>query len=191
MGNSFSKKLKLKKTKKFKTTILDLPNEILVQIFSKLPQRDLLKNVALVSRRFFEVSRLHQTLPVIKIPCYNQSIDNCIEIIQKGLKIYPESKIGIDDLRIATSKFKALNSFVPLINKMTILIDFEWENDLPVFENLKQLKLFQNDIGPKLQIRNSDVLWKKFPNLTSLMMNKIRIEKSSNKVNVKIIQITY
>ena len=70
MGNSFAKKLKFKKAKKFETTILELPNEVLVQIFSKLTQENILENVALVCRRFFEITRLQRTLPIIKILSY-------------------------------------------------------------------------------------------------------------------------
>ena len=52
---------------KFTTNLLDLPNEILAQIFSMLRQEDILRNVARVCKRFLEITRTLEVLPIIRI----------------------------------------------------------------------------------------------------------------------------
>ena len=59
-------KLDLKESEEA-VNILNLPNEILVQIIINLAQDDILKSVALVCKRFLEVTRLPKILPIITI----------------------------------------------------------------------------------------------------------------------------
>ena len=168
MGDSYSKKLRFKKASRFKTTILDLPNEILVQIFSKLPQEEILKNVALVCRKFFEVTRLHQVLPIISIYCKEKSIDNCVKEIQRGLKTYPTSQIRLHFLKISVSYFKVLLPFLNLVHQMSMYLDIDCDDELPLIHNLKRLRFSQEWPYQNCILCNSVRFWEKFPNLTSL-----------------------
>ena len=171
MGNSISKKLKLERGSKSKLTILELPSEILAQIFSKLHQEDLLNNVALVCKTFYEVSCLYQTLPMIRIYCYEKSIENWKKNLEIGLKKYPTSKIQISLLEISNSQFKDFHCHVPLVQKMSIRLRFDSDDELPVFENLKRLRLSERTGHYDCNLCISVGFWQKFPNLTSLKID--------------------
>ena len=92
-------KLDLKESQDVLLNIQDLPNEILVQIFSKLAQDDILKSVALVCKRFLEVVRLPKVLPLIKITCQG-NFEEDLPMIQNCLALYPKSQLNIVDLDI-------------------------------------------------------------------------------------------
>ena len=172
MGNSFSKKLKLKKniTNKFETTILHLPNEILVQIFSELPQRDILNNVALVCRRFFEITRLQKTLPIIKVrACFSLRFK-----MIESLKFYPGSLINVDLGEVSCSKLETLYPYAPLLHALSIIINSDERNvEIPVFENLKKLTFLPGRFWQPCCISNSFGLWEKFPNLSTLKVQLV------------------
>ena len=177
MGNSFSKSLRFIKPNKFKTTILDLPNEILVQIFSKLPQEDTLRSVALVCRRFFEVTRLHQALPIISIYSYcdEKSLDDCVKDIRRALKTYPTSQFRLHDFEISMSNFKVLHPFLNLLHQMSMYLDIDCDEELPVIHNLKTLRFrILNWRSRNCILCNSVRFWGKFPNLTSLKIESLK-----------------
>ena len=54
-----------------KIRLESLPNELLVKIFSYLPTKDLLQNVALVSKRFYDLSKDSGAHVVVQLPRRN------------------------------------------------------------------------------------------------------------------------
>ena len=172
---------------KFTISILDLPNEVLVKIFSMLCQEDILKNMATVCKRFLEISRTPEVLPIIRScdifvdPLLPRKIQNC-------MKIYPRSKMEIE---IKQAGYSALNllreqttgtiaSFVKYMSIELFLDDVADPRSFPMFENLEFLHL--NDIAP-LRLRPGTTIfmyriprfWSHFPNLTYLYFNAIHI----------------
>ena len=172
---------------KFTTSILDLPNEVLVKIFSMLCQEDILKNMAKVCKRFLEISRTPEVLPIIR------SSDTFVNLllprkIQNCMKIYPRSKMEIE---IKQAEYSALNllreqttgtiaSFVKYMSIELLLDDVADPRSFPMFENLEFLHL--NDIAP-LRLKPGTTIfmyriprfWSHFPNLTYLYINAIHI----------------
>ena len=172
---------------KFTISILDLPNEVLVKIFSMLCQEDILKNMATVCKRFLEISRTPEVLPIIRScdifvdPLLPRKIQNC-------MKIYPRSKMEIE---IKQAGYSALNllreqttgtiaSFVKYMSIGFLLDDVADPRSFPLFENLEFLHL--NDIAP-LDLKPGTTIfmykvprfWSHFPNLKYLHFNAIDI----------------
>ena len=153
--------------------ILNLPNEILVQIIIKLDQDDILKSVALVCKRFFEVTRLPKILPIINIQCQGD-FEEDLPRIQNCLAVYPKSQLHVVDLEIKLSlgHFEVLESVAPSIQKLKITVDFDLDfPQPPLFENLKELELedfayLEDDFD-----FHGIGFWKQFPNLTSLKIS--------------------
>ena len=154
--------------------ILTLPNEILEQIIIKLAKDDILKSVALVCKRFLEVTRLPKILPIIDIQCQGD-FEEDLSRIQNCLAVYPKSQLHVFDLEIKLSlgHFEVLESVAPSIQKLKIMVDFDLDfPEPPLFENLKELELedfayLEDDFD-----FHGIGFWKQFPNLTSL---KIRL----------------
>ena len=84
------------------TGILDLPDEILENIFRKLPQRDILHNVARVSKRFLMITRMPQFVQTAKIELLSDDeypgdiANSSIEKVQNISKCYPLAKIELE-----------------------------------------------------------------------------------------------
>ena len=165
-------KLDLKESRVL-VNIQDLPNEILVLIFSKLAQDDILKSVALVCKRFLEVSRLPKALPLIKITCQGV-FEEDLPTIQNCLAIYPKNQLHIVDLDITLSlgHLEVLESVAPSIQKLKIMVNFDLDfPEPPLFENLKELVL-QDYIYEEDDFDFHGIgFWKQFPNLTYLKIN--------------------
>ena len=106
--------------------ILDLPNEILAKILTMLPQTDILKNVALVCKRFLEVSRLQEVLPIIQMPMrsnYCEIRDNA-ERIGECVKIYQYSKLNVNWFESKSSDLKKLKYVASFVQSLEISIQF-------------------------------------------------------------------
>ena len=165
-------KLDLKNSKVL-LNIQDFPNELLVQIFNKLAQDDILKNVALVCKRFLEVSRLPKVLPIIKIPCQGV-FEEDLPRIQNCLEVYPKSLLYIDNLEIKLSlgHFEVLESVAPSIQRLKIMVDFDLDfPEPPLFQNIKVLELDDTAYLEDDFDLHGIGFWKQFPNLTALRIN--------------------
>ena len=153
--------------------ILNLPNEILVQIIIKLAQDDILKGVALVCKRFLEVTRLPKMLQIINIPCLGY-FEEDLPRIQNCLAIYPKSLLYIDDLEIKLSlgHLEVLESVAPSIQRLKITVDFDMDFAYPpLFQNIKVLELDDIDYLEDDFDLHGIGFWKQFPNLTALRLN--------------------
>ena len=153
--------------------VLDLPNEVLVKIFKMLGQEDILKNVARVCKRFLEITRSSEVLPIVRIfsnradKIYAKKIQNCHGI-------YPASKIETDIYFTQYSDLEQLQHVSNLIKYMTIgfCLDSNREDSIPTFCNLEYLGL--HDIanplsdGPRCHLDEVPKFWSRFPNLTYL-----------------------
>ena len=162
------KKLNLEESKGT-TAILDLPNEILALIFSKLSQEDILKNVALVSKRFLEVTRLQKTLPDISI---KTGLFKDIQSIKSCVKFYPYSQIHLRWEGVY-SKFLKIRRMASNIKSMDISLEFDCTRVPPKFKNLEYLSIEEDFCGVfwKPYACNFEKIprfWKKFPNLSHL-----------------------
>ena len=165
-------KLELKKSKVL-LNIQDFPNELLVQIFKNLAQDDILESVALVCKRFLEVSRLPKVLPLIKISCQGV-FEEDLPKIQNCLAIYPKSFLYIDDLEIKLSlgHLEVLELVAPSIQRLKITVDFDMDFAYPpLFQNIKVLELDDIDYLEDDFDLHGIGFWKQFPNLTALRLN--------------------
>ena len=163
------------------TNILDLPNEVLVKIFTMLSQKDILKNVARVCRRFFEVTRTPEVLPIIKF--YKEIYDITLENLQNCLKIYPRSLIELEFAHATFFDMKefhaptidGINTIASFIKYMSIGIEcwnFGNQESFPMFEKLEFLSLNDNAYemygGSRPSMTEVHGFWSYFPNLTHL-----------------------
>ena len=145
------------------TGILDLPNELLETIFLKLSQEDIQQNVALVCRRFLEITRNPKFVQNLKIKLRPDENDfrrlkkSCLERAQKVLKIYPQCQIelyhqtyGADcggnliNEIFGYSWMGYLHPFASSITKMTLAVTHGYVEDFSdfiEFENLEYLDL--------------------------------------------------
>ena len=165
------------KESKDRVTILDLPNEILAVIFSKLSQDDILKNVALVSKRFLEVSRLRETIPYIVFPRKNYWNDIYFNRIVKGIrqciKFYPQSFLYVNLFwGIKYSNFYKLRRVAPYIDALVGAMNFDCIKVPPKFKHLEYLGLDVEEIssceGVTSHFERIPGFWKRFPRLTNL-----------------------
>ena len=152
-----NRKQKIPREKK----ILDLPDVVLKTIFLMLSRKDILQNVALVCKRFLEITRNSNLVQSVKIdlsPDENEITKlekSCWQRVKKVLKIYPQCEIElyhkakakngtlINDI-FGYSWMSCFSPFASSITKMTLdathecLKDF---SDFIVFENLEYLDL--------------------------------------------------
>ena len=178
ISNSLSLKLN---DLKLTTCLLDLPNEVLAKIFSKLRQEDVLRNVARVCKRFLEITRTKEVLPIIRI--YDTFVNPTVpRRIQNCMRIYPRSKIELGIRHAEYSKMKSLGipttdrigtvaSFVKYMSLGFVLDNARTQRPFPKFENLEFLWL--NDIAEFLIMDGLKVrmFWSHFPNLRYLYFN--------------------
>ena len=160
--------------------VLDLPNEVLVKIFKMLGQEDILKNVARVCKRFLEITRSSEVLPIVRI--FTNRVDKIYaKKIQNCHGIYPASKIEIDVYFTQYSDLEQLQNVSDLIKNMSIgfCLDSNREDSIPVFGNLEYLSL--RDIadplgdGPDCSLNGVPKFWSIFPNLTYLYFSFLNI----------------
>ena len=83
-----------------KPGIMDLPDEVLETIFLMLPQHDTHQGVALVCKRFLNITRRPNFVQIAKIELIAPSKDEilywpCIMKIEKVKKVYPDCKIEL------------------------------------------------------------------------------------------------
>ena len=158
---------------KFTTSILDLPNEVLVKIFVLLCQEEILKNVARVCKKFLEITRSSYVLPIIRI--ISQHVDGIYaKKIQNCHGIYPASKIEMDVYSAEYSDMENLQHVSNFIKNMFIGFGKENTNidSFPIFENLEYLHLrhIAIPLGPNTIPHLNEVpkFWSNFPKLTYL-----------------------
>ena len=166
--------------------ILDLPNEVLEPIFLMLSQHDIQQNVALVCRRFLEITRKPNFLETVKIRLIPKENDNrdlaksCIEKIEKVLKIYPGCKLELfqaEEHKIVgyswMKKFLPFASSIIELRVESIFEDVEEFAHFILFENLKCLDLdvsstdFVGGDNDSIQDVGAE-FWNNFPSLKSL-----------------------
>ena len=163
----------------FTTIILDLPNEILSKIFSMLRQDDILRSVARVCKRFLEITRSPEVLPIVRI------YDNLVNPItawkmQNCLKIYPRSKIEVEIRKAKYSQmsvldhFGTVSSFVKRMSLGFVLDNVGSQVPFPTFENLDFLWL-DDASNSKISMFQIPRFWSHFPNLTYLYFSGITI----------------
>ena len=176
-----------------KRGILELPNEVMELIFLMLSQHDIQQNVALVCRRFLEITRkpnFLETVEIELIPEENGSRNlarSCIEKIEKVLKIYPGCNLELfqapDEMRgTAHSKndivgYSWLKEFVPFassIIELKVESMHEDSKDFSEFILLENLRCLDLDVsytdthgGESIQDEEAE-FWNKFPNLKYL-----------------------
>ena len=145
--------------------ILDLPNEVLIKIFSNLSPEDIYKNVALVCSRFLEVTRSPKLPRLVTIPSYT-SIYQLVQTVENCLNKNPLSKFDIEHLNIKSpDDSEPLFQVAPFIMKMKISLDFDWKaSDFPFFESLETLYIEDT----YHRVKHINGIWKMFPNLTNL-----------------------
>ena len=170
--------------------IMDLPDEVLEMIFLKLSRYDIQHNLALVCRRFLNITRRHVFVPSVVIgDSFIDSETNfpecCLEKIEKVKKVYPNCNIKLICLLAdeydehILPGYSWMKKFLPYDSSITEL-NLRWKHnwldasdflDFIFLENLESLDLDvsltdKND-GPSIQDVEAE-FWKKFPNLKSL-----------------------
>ena len=183
------------------TGILDLPNEILEPIFLMLSQKDRQQNLALVCRRFLEITRNPNFVQDVKIKLIPSGENNparlkksCWERVEKVLRIYPQCKVELyheamflfNEI-IGYSWMINFSPFAASITKMTLNITHRVLRNFSDFIVLKNLEYLDITIKP----RNVDAVdagvtfvpqdlkaefWNKFPKLKSLKFSMNRNE---------------
>ena len=161
--------------------VLDLPNEVLVKIFKMLGQEDILKNVARVCKRFLDITRTPEVLPIVRVfgnhvdIIYAKKIQNCHGI-------YPASKIEIDIENTEYSDMEKLQDISDLVKNMRIGFELDSDNEesIPVFKNLEYLDLTEivnpiRDDGDIIFLHEVPRFWSSFPNLTYLDFDAVEI----------------
>ena len=176
--------------------ILDLPNEVLEPIFLMLSRHDIQQNVALVCRRFLEITRKPNFLETVKIeliPNENDDRDlamSCIEKMEKVLKIYPHCKLelfqaheqmrGTGHAKNDIVGYSWMKKFLPFASSImelrveSIHEDVEDFSEFILLENLNCLELdvSYTDIhgGDSIQDVEAE-FWSNFPYLKSLRID--------------------
>ena len=173
--------------------IMDLPDEVLEMIFLKLSRYDIQHNLALVCRRFLNITRRHVFVPSVVIG--DSFIDSemnfpeCyLEKIEKVKKVYPNCSIELrcaffkpwpyDKPRIGYSWMKEFLPYDSSITKLTTWrLEHNWQNtsdflDFIFLENLESLDLDVSLTDHQFKSKSiQDVeadFWKNFPKLKSL-----------------------
>ena len=177
------------------TGILDLPNEILEPIFLMLSQKDRQQNLALVCRRFLEITRnpnFVQDVKIKLIPSENNPArlkKSCWERVEKVLRIYPQCKIELYheamflfNEKVEIIGYSWMSNFSPFaasITKMTLNVTHRVLRNFSDFIVLENLEYLDITIKP----RNVDAVdagvtfvpqdlkaefWNNFPKLKSL-----------------------
>ena len=181
------------------TGILDLPNELLETIFMKLSQEDIQQNVALVCRRFLEITRNPNFVQNLKIELSPDKDDfrrlkrSCRERAHKVLKIYPQCQIELHHQTsgpyrgghpineiVGYSWMGYLYPFASSITKMTLNVTYEYLSDFLdfiVLENLEYLDLTFSAPAPDYDLVAPQDLgaefWNNFPKLKFLRFRNL------------------
>ena len=170
--------------------IVDLPNEILEMIFLKLSRYDILHNLALVCRRFLNITRRSIFVPCIAIgdsfigPGIN--FPECyLEKIEKVKKVYPKCNILLNCLLESGEQgyilpgYSWMKRFQPYdssITKMSLRLEHNWQrqdtSDFLDFLFLENLECLYLDVSltdwhrGSLSIQDVEAgFWNNFPHL--------------------------
>ena len=188
------------------TGIMDLPNETLIKIFKCLKMKSVHQKVALVCKRFMNITRLPvfcETYSLAIWPIYvnykvgYKLVDFCLNRIKKVLKVFPDCKLELcysseeaeeEGSRGFFSSVKDLAPFQTSIVKLDLTFqgrlsssDFSISKNIS-FANVKRLEMKINHYWSEGSFYISgaldSTLWHSFPNLTSL-----KIEDASSPDN--------
>ena len=189
-----------------KTEIMNLPNEILIKIFKYLETESIHLNVAIVCKRFMNITRLPvfcETYSLAIWPIFvnykvgYKLVDFCLNRIKKVLKVFPDCKLELcysseeaedEGSRGFFSSVKDLAPFQTSIVKLYLTFqgrlsssDFSISKNIS-FANVKRLEMKINHYWSEGSFYISgaldSTLWHSFPNLASL-----KIEDASSPDN--------
>ena len=174
------------------TGILDLPDEILENIFRKLPQRDILHNVARVSKRFLMITRMPQFVQTAKIELLSDDeypgdiANSSIEKVQNISKCYPLAKIELEYEKTEYDEMILMDPLKPFANSVTSF-NLRIENSYDVPEDCSSLTCFKNlekifiqDPGSEDCIHLTDIEEDFFSNFAELKEIAIMYDIGSN-----------
>ena len=173
------------------SNITDLPNEVLGMIFLKLPRYDVQQNVALVCKRFLDITRQPIFVQVIEIkadadPLPETFLKCALKKIEQVKKVYPNCKIEFtckfddDDVHnyrhvMNYSWMASLLPYDSSITKLALKLGFHKIVDFENFIFMENLESLDLDVSNSDQIFGMSSIqdveakfWDKFPNLKSL-----------------------
>ena len=132
--------------------IMDLPNEVLETIFLKLSRYDVQHNVALVCKRFLNITRqpvFGQSVEIEPMPIKVQHWlwptydfpNSCLKKMKKVKKVYPNCNFELE-CALYEPLFQLDTDGDPEEIRHTLLIGFSWmKKFLPYASSLTKLKL--------------------------------------------------
>ena len=182
--------------KKGQIGILDVPNEILFQIFRQLTVQDVHQNVALVCKRFFRISRMDGMVTSFEFEL--SFFANEVEVEKNLAKIgllleqHPRAQLKLKFHEVleetyshknAVYQVSRISSFMQSIRVMK----FDFISNVPLlqftiskirFEAIEKFEITKkneecrgNRLVIPTQLFYTPCFWKNFPNLKSLTMN--------------------
>ena len=105
-----------------KAEIVDLPNEVLETIFLKLPQFDVQHNVALVCRRFLDITRRPTFVQSVVIDLDELCIRDGLNKMEKVQKIFPNCNFHLVWNNHLLYSFEWMKEFEPYEEFITKLV---------------------------------------------------------------------
>ena len=157
-----------------KAEIVDLPNEVLETIFLKLPQFDVQHNVALVCRRFLDITRMPKMVQSMVIDLDELCIRDGLNKMEKVQKIFPNCNFHLVWNNHLNS-FEWMKEFEPYEDFITKLVVKTYSKldftDFPHFSNLfhVEYKCLGGWLSPHAANFESDFR-QKMPNLQNLKL---------------------
>ena len=158
-----------------KAEIVDLPNEVLETIFLKLPQFDVQHNVALVCRRFLDITRMPKMVQSVVIDLDELCIRDGLNKMEKVQKIFPNCNFHLVwnnhlDSFEWMKEFEPYEEFITkLVVKTYILCKLELKDFLH-FSNLESLDLESCDLQSTHNANLESDFRQKMPNLQNLKL---------------------
>ena len=147
--------------------LLDLPNELLQNIFSNLSQFDVHRNVALVCKRFFEISRLpklNENLKVNLVMDYDTGEIDTFLKIDKILRIFPACNLELNYIQeLPTGSvyerlfpIRKLKRFASSVKKLSMKFKHIPERDNFLYDMNSLSFEFENLESLVLDLRSAD-----------------------------------
>ena len=178
--------------KKGQIGILDVPNEILFQIFRQLTTQDVQRNVALVCKRFLHISRMNGMVTTFELEftlySNEKEVRKNVSKIELLLRLHPrvQLKLKIHELPITSfddnvCQLTIFSPFTKSIKAMKLVHNSEFSDgallhfihEKILFEALENLEIvWKEEISfsapVTMTLFYSEGFWKNFPNLKSL-----------------------
>jgi len=169
-----------------KTTILDIPDEILEKIFLQLSTHDVQQNLAKVCKRFLKVSRFSTMVSKIWLTIENMADEDEMEKVETAVRLFPAASLEliyeqdyVESFTKGRNEFR-LENFEPFVSSLTKLTlelyernDFRRMTETQIrFLALEYLKLdIDLDIPINSYLKIPERFLDNFPNLTSLTIH--------------------